>query len=352
METAVQGGGGLINMGLTCYGNAIMQNMRHISKLTWILEEGKYNTLFRADGKPTDERQKVQLVTQAFAKVVQFLWKCKKGQSVKPGEFWSNLIPAVRDTQYEQLAQKTFHDAHEFCQFLIETIHKSTIQDVDMRITYEAASSPKDILIQAALSEWKKYFAKEYSPLVHLFYGLFHFKTTCQGCKNVSHRWEPFNSLKAPVNVGEPTVDIIKSLRDDLLHEEVVEEYQCDACGPPRKQAKRSVSIWKLPLALIICAKRFTNESKKISVPAASVSLAPIDFAPFFSEESPEREGMVHYTLRGIVDHHGSMQGGHYTAQCRHLESDKWFMYDDEHVNSVEKPQFGPSTYMLFLERA
>jgi len=46
------------------------------------------------------------------------------------------------------------------------------------------------------------------------------------------------------------------------------------------------------------------------------------------------------------------MQGGHYTAQCRHLESDKWFMYDDEHVNSVEKPQFGPSTYMLFLERA
>jgi ubiquitin C-terminal hydrolase len=352
METVVQGGGGLINMGLTCYGNAIMQNMRHISKLAWILEEGKYNTLFRTDGKPADERQKVQLVTQAFAKVVQFLWKCKKGQSVKPGEFWSNLIPAVRDTQYEQLAQKTFHDAHEFCQFLIETIHKSTIQDVDMRITYEPASSPKDILIQAALSEWKKYFAKEYSPLVHLFYGLFHFKTTCQACKNVSHRWEPFNSLKAPVNVGELTVDIIKSLRDDLLHEEVVEEYQCDACGPPRKQAKRSVSIWKLPLALIICAKRFTNDSKKISVPAAPVSLAPIDFAPFFSEESPEREGMVHYTLRGIVDHHGSMQGGHYTAQCRHLESDKWFMYDDEHVNSVEKPQFGPSTYMLFLERA
>ena len=352
MERASQGGGGLINMGLTCYGNAIMQNMRHISKLAWILEEGKYNTLFVADGKPEDERQKVQLVTRAFAKVTQFLWKCKKGQSVKPGEFWTNLIPAVMDTQYEQLAQKTFHDAHEFCQFLIETIHKSTIQDVDMRITYEPAASPKDILIQAALTEWKKFFAKEYSPLVHLFYGLFHFKTTCQGCANVSHRWEPFNSLKAPIKEGEASVDILQSLRDDLLHEETIDEYQCDKCGPPRKQAKRTVSIWKLPLALVISTKRFTNASKKISVPAAPVSLIPIDFAPFFSEESPEREGMLHYTLRGIVDHHGSMNAGHYTAQCRHVETDQWFIYDDEHVHSIEKPTFGSSTYMLFLERA
>jgi ubiquitin C-terminal hydrolase len=334
MERASQGGGGLINMGLTCYGNAIMQNMRHISKLAWILEEGKYNTLFRQDGKPEDKRQKLQLVTQAFAKVTQFLWKCKKGQSVKPGEFWTNLIPAVMDTQYEQLAQKTFHDAHEFCQFLIETIHTSTI------------------LIQAALTEWKKFFAKEYSPLVHLFYGLFHFKTTCQGCANVSHRWEPFNSLKAPVKDGEASVDILQSLRNDLLHEELIDEYQCDTCGPPRKQAKRTVSIWKLPLALVISTKRFTNASRKISVPAAPVSLIPIDFAPFFSEESPEREGMVHYALRGIVDHHGSMNAGHYTAQCRHVETDQWFIYDDEHVHSIEKPVFGASTYMLFLERA
>jgi ubiquitin C-terminal hydrolase len=328
-----------------------MQNMRHMSKLTWILEEGKYNTLFKA-GPPTEERQKLQLVTQAFAKVVQFLWKCKKGQSVKPGEFWTNVNPAVFDTQYEQLAQKTFHDAHEFCQFLIETIHKSTIQDVDMRITYESATSPKDVLIQSALTEWKKYFANEYSPLVHLFYGLFHYKTTCQGCNNVSHRWEPFNSLKIPVKAGE-TVDLIQALRDDLLHEEIVEEYQCDSCGPPRKQAKRTVSIWKLPPALILCAKRFDNQSKKISVPAAPVSLQPIDFTPFFSEESPERDGAVHYTLRGIVDHHGSgLQGGHYTAQCRHVDTGQWFMYDDEHVHSVEKPMFGASTYMLFLERA
>jgi ubiquitin C-terminal hydrolase len=331
-----------------------MQNIRHSSKLAWILEEGKYNTLFRLDAAPTEERYKAQAVTQSFAKVVQFLWKCKKGQSVKPGEFWTNLVPAVRDTQYEQLAQKTFHDAHEFYQFLIETIHKSTIQEVDMRITYPPATSPRDTLIQQALTEWKKFFVKEYSPLVHLFYGLFHFKTTCQGCKNVSHRWEPFNSLKAPVKQveGEPDFDILSSLRDDLLQEETIEEYQCDSCGPPRKQAKRTVSIWKLPLVLAVSTKRFENTSKKISTPARPVSLIPIDFSPFFSEESPERDGAVHYALRGIVDHHGSgVQSGHYTAQCRHVETGQWFIYDDEHVHSIEKPNFGPSTYMLFLER-
>ena len=43
----LQGGGGLINMGLTCYGNAVIQNLRHLSKLVWIMEDGKYNTLFK-----------------------------------------------------------------------------------------------------------------------------------------------------------------------------------------------------------------------------------------------------------------------------------------------------------------
>ena len=50
-----KGFGGLINMGLTCYGNAVLQNVRHLKKLVWIMEEGKYNTLFQK--KPTERRK-------------------------------------------------------------------------------------------------------------------------------------------------------------------------------------------------------------------------------------------------------------------------------------------------------
>ena len=84
----------------------------------------------------------------------------------------------------------------------------------------------------------------------------------------------------------------------------------------------------------------------------AALPLTPIDFTPYFSAESPERLGEARYTLRGIVDHHGRSGGGHYTAQCQHNGNNKWHTYDDESVHEMPAgPQFGNTTYMMFLER-
>jgi ubiquitin carboxyl-terminal hydrolase 2/21 len=348
MDVSLQGGGGLINMGLTCYGNAVIQNLRHLSKLVWVLEEGKYNTLFKKEAPK--RRELYQSLTQAFAEVVQMLGKCKKGQSVRPGNFWKRIIPAVEDTLYEQFAMKMFHDSHEFYQLVLETIHQSTIQDVDMKIIRPPPTTPQEKLVHGALEAWQKSFVKEYSPFVHMFYGLYHQRTVCQACNNMTHRWEPFNSLKVPTQAGAVSCDVLTSLKDDMLSEEMIDEYVCEACGPPRKPAKKSMSIWKLPSVLVLSLKRFGNDGNKISVPAAPIQ-PTVDFSPYFSEDSPERVAMNHYTLRGIVDHHGSSQGGHYTAQCRHPVSSNWYRYDDEHVEGMPGPEFGDSTYMMFFEK-
>jgi ubiquitin C-terminal hydrolase len=340
-------GGGLINMGLTCYANAVIQNLRHLSKLTWLLEDGRYNTLFKRNA--TSKMELSQNLTKEFAKVVQLLGQCKKGQSVRPGNFWNTLIPAVNDTLYEQFAVKTFHDSHEFYQLILETIHQSTIQDVDIKIVRPMPKTPQDKLIYDALIAWQKTFEKEYSPFIHMFYGMYHQKTVCQTCNTVSHRWEAFNSLKVPITVSSEPCDIMRALKEDLLHEELIDEYDCEKCGSPRRPAKKSTSIWKLPLVIVLSIKRFTNNGQKIRTAVAPISL--VDFTPYFSKESPEREGMVQYTLRGIVDHHGSSRGGHYTAQCRNIVTSGWHRYDDESVYPVEKPEFGESTYMMFLER-
>jgi len=149
---------------------------------------------------------------------------------------------------------------------------------------------------------------------------------------------------------GEPC-DIMKCLGDDLMQEEVIEGYHCEACGPERGPAKKSVSFWKLPLVIVLSLKRFLNNGMKIQKKAAPFPQTPVDFTPYFSENSPERKSTVHYTLRGIVDHHGDARGGHYTAQCRSSTSTNWHLYDDESVRQIPSPEYGNSTYMLFLER-
>jgi ubiquitin C-terminal hydrolase len=341
------GFGGLINMGLTCYGNAVIQNLRHLSKLVWIMEEGKYNTLFKK--KPTERRKKLQDVTSAFAEIVQLIGKCKNGQSVRPGTFWKRVPGAVQDTLYEQLASKMCHDSHEFFLFLFEAVHEATSQDVDMRILRPPPTTPEEKLVHGALKAWQDTFTKEYSPLVHMFYGMFHQKTECQECKNVSHRWEAFNALKVPVPQEGANFNLMDALREDMVAEDI-EEYVCEVCGPPRRAAKKTMSIWRMPLALVITLKRFTNDGKKIHTALAPLP-AIIDFTPYFSKESPEILGETRYTLRGMVDHHGPPSFGHYTAQCRHLGNDKWYTYDDENTRDMSGAYFGRSNYMLFLER-
>ena len=344
-----KGFGGLINMGLTCYGNAILQNMRHLSKLVWIMENGKYNTLFKKE--PSERRAKLQGIASAFAEIVQLIGKCNKGQSVRPSTFWNRVPGAVNDTMYEQLADKRCHDSHEFFLFLFEAIHEATSQEVDMRILRAPAANKDEELVHGALKSWQDSFTREYSPFVHMFYGMFHQKVECQACHTISHRWEPFNALKIPVPTEGP-FNLMDILKDDMLKQECIDEYACDTCGPPRRPAKKSVSIWRLPLVLVLTLKRFGNDGKKIRTPVAPLPEGPIDFSPYFSAESPERLGEVRYAVRGVVDHHGTAEYGHYTAQCRHTGNDKWFLYDDENVGALPGgPQFGESTYMIFAER-
>ena len=356
MSSALEsaGLGGLVNLGLTCYANAMIQVIRHIPRFQWLLENGRYNTLFQKGEGVKPRRALQQKLTTSFAEVVQMLWKCKKGQSVRPAEFWKDVPALVDDTMYEHLARKAPHDSHEFFLFLLESIHEATAQEVDMRITRPPGPSQKDKLIHGALVAWQKEFSKECSPFVDLFFGLSHWQTTCQVCGTISHRWETFNSLKVSVPAGGDVdaADILTMLRKDM-ESETIEGYQCDKCHT-RTTAKRVMSIWSMPKALTLVLKRFTPDGRKIHTRVAP--LPPIvDFTPFYSDASPQKgssKGATHYSLRGIVDHHGGANGGHYTAQCRSEAGNGWYMYDDEGVEPMEGgPSFGGSTYILVLER-
>ena len=41
------------------------------------------------------------------------------------------------------------------------------------------------------------------------------------------------------------------------------------------------------------------------------------------------------YDLYGVINHHGFMMGGHYTAYSKSPEDDKWYKFDDARVTEV-----------------
>lgn len=334
-------------MGMTCYANSVFQATRHCTKIPWIFEEGRYNTLFHK-GVST-KRESQQTLTATFANVVQLLQKCKKGQVVRPADFWGKFGPCVEDTIFEQLQMRICHDAHEFYICLLDILHEALSQETDMRILRPPPVTESDKRKIKALEVWRQQFTKQYSPLVDLFYGLQHIIVKCKGCGNCSHRWETFTSLKANVPTSGEPMSITDMLKEEYKPE-IIADYDCENCRPARQTAEQTTYIWRMPYYLTFVVKRFTHTGGRINTPVAPLPKdETISFSAFFSEESPEKEGNNRYRLHSIVDHHGSAGGGHYTAQCRN--SSEWSLYDDNNVHDLKGPMFGSSTYMLWFER-
>eukprot|EP00730_Choanoeca_flexa_P015594 TRINITY_DN7194_c0_g1_i4.p2 TRINITY_DN7194_c0_g1~~TRINITY_DN7194_c0_g1_i4.p2 ORF type:complete len:127 (+),score=20.12 TRINITY_DN7194_c0_g1_i4:1869-2249(+) len=60
----------------------------------------------------------------------------------------------------------------------------------------------------------------------------------------------------------------------------------------------------------------------------------------------------LRYELCGLVNHSGSLQGGHYTAQCKHACNKQWYEYNDAIVEPIATPSRPSSkVYLAFYLR-
>ena len=57
------------------------------------------------------------------------------------------------------------------------------------------------------------------------------------------------------------------------------------------------------------------------------------------------------YDLYGVVNHFGSLNGGHYTANCRNPDG-QWYNFNDSSVSAIgNKNVVSSSAYLLFYRR-
>ena len=328
------GKGGIVNVGFTCYANAVFQAFRHCAGVEELFTEDNYNRFLKSGCKYNE-------TTKQFANLVENLSKMESSSSIRPNGFWHAFGSVAKGTSFEDLISRQPHDAHEFLMYLLDSLHESLSREITMTITSCTLKTEKQIFHQKSLETWKTSFEKHYSPLVELFFGMFHIQIICP-CGNISNRWETFNTLKGVINkTKNPT--LLECIHGEL-NEEIIEGYVCDGCNK-RTTAIRKTKVWKLPKNLIVVLKRFTYDGQKIHTPLLSFG-EDISLGELFSASSPNKKHS-NYTLRSVIDHHGSSQGGHYTAQAK---QDKWFTYDDQSIHESDL-EMGSSSYILFLEK-
>ena len=168
--------------------------------------------------------------------------------------------------------------------------------------------------------------ARDNSVITDLFCGQLMSKTICTHCSNESLAFDNFWDLA--LSFTKNSRPHLSEMLEQFLKEEMLEDlFYCEKCKVRRKSKKQFV-IWRLPNILVIQLKRFEYTqyrrdkiNKSVTFPVSS-----FDLRQFTKESSKEIYVSVSkfkgdpsvrdskYTLFGIVNHGGSLYGGHYTA--------------------------------------
>jgi ubiquitin C-terminal hydrolase len=154
---------------------------------------------------------------------------------------------------------------------------------------------------------------------------------TCPKCHKHSTSTEAYNTLQVVLPEGSGGQGITRCIEKTFESEKLDENnmWNCTVCGE-MVQATKTSHADRLPDTLIIQLKRFchSNLTKRISKKCNPVYYNKILKFPenLLSERLKASDSSgVYYKLKGVINHVGSIESGHYTATILKSEDDKWY---------------------------
>ncbi|KAI0342806.1 cysteine proteinase [Trametopsis cervina] len=312
-----QGRRGLLNLGQTCFLNAILQSFlaNPLLRNYFLSDKHNHKTCKNKDCTCCE-------MDKLFSEVYS-------GTSAPfgPASFLTTTWRAssASSSSASELSGYAQQDAHEFFIAALNQIHAT------------AKGSTKASCI----------------CIVHTtFDGSLHSEVRCERCGNANGTSDPMLDVSLEIEGkgasagGEET--LLGCLRRYTQPEKLgANDYTCVKCGKTSHASKR-LSIHRLPPVLSFQFKRFEHPTsdkssarkieRRVRFPA---ELNMAEFTTLAQKSQPEGKNpsqfsvpgpssVYEYDLFAVVCHEGSIDNGHYTCFTRH--QDEWYRYDDDKV--------------------
>ena len=136
---------------------------------------------------------------------------------------------------------------------------------------------------------------------------------------------------------------------EELLNNENM--WYCNKCKK-HKKAKKQIKLYKMPKYLIIQLKKFENKvgffnniNEKKKEVFIKYPINNLDLSDFIENEEQKK---YNYDLYAVIQHHGKINEGHYTAICN--INDNWVLYNDSQLFKMDNP-VTDDAYILFYKR-
>ncbi|KAF1962699.1 cysteine proteinase [Byssothecium circinans] len=366
---------GLMNFGVTCYMNSVIQCLSANPTLTSLFLSRRYVQ----DVQEENFKGTEGVLVEAYETLLSNLYKGDTS-AVRPKTFRAACTRS-RSTWGEDRQQ----DAKEFLEFVLDSFHEdlnTTYSKLPLKTLTEAEEQAREQLPRqyAAKIEWNRYQHRDMSLIGNLFAGQHASTLTCTTCGTTSTTYEAFWSISVEIPESG-SCDVRDCLRAYCSTERLGLEdaWRCPRCKTNR-EANKKITITRAPDTLVIHFKRFsasrTQSTRKIHTPIY-FPLQGLDMGPYMEKPlTPEQEAYVlnharepqhqlaalktepamngpfMYNAYAVIRHIGASSGsGHYTALVKDRSKGCWREFNDDRVRDFE-PANLPERERLQNERA
>jgi len=337
---------GLRNLGNTCYMNACLQCLGQCGPLAEYFLQNKHMKDLNRDNISAKGA-----MAETYGKLVNAMWTQDSLQAIRPSKI-KKVMGAVASyfEGYEQ------HDAQELLRCLLDAVHED-VNRIREKVPYEEIVDIDNESVEDTAQRWWSHYEKRNdSHVKDVFAGQLYSLVTCKTCGNQSRAFDPVLDLSVPIASPESGRVGLEECLQKMVEEETLDgdnACYCRKCTSHQPSTRR-LEIFRAPDVLVIHLKRFAQVSplqrKKLQTRVQLPLESTLDISPYchkgLAAECPE------YKLFGMVNHMGSLSGGHYTANARHVRTQVWHNFNDDRVTNIDPGNIDTSSaYLLFLER-
>jgi ubiquitin C-terminal hydrolase len=336
MELSTKGYSGLVNLGNTCFLNSCLQVLSHTYELTKLLN----------NAKRTGSTDQFTIVNE-WNDLRNLMWS--QDVTVAPSKFVLNVQRIAKTKGKDLFTGWSQNDMPEFLLFFIDCIHESQARHVDVTVSGKKDTATDELAL-ACYTMLKESYAREFSEVMELFYGISISEIiSLDGTIRHACKPESFFIMDLPMP-STPNISIYDCL-DLYTQPELLtgDNAWFNEKTGKKEDIQKRISFWNFPKIIVITLKRFSPDGTQKRGDLVTFPMDDLDLAKYVRGYSP---GSYQYELYAVCNHMGNVYRGHYTAFVKNYIGE-WVHYNDNRVERLPSNYtiVSPMAYCLFYRK-
>ena len=343
---------GLNNVGSTCFMNATLQCLLHISELNlYFLNEypNDYNIL-RTKNSSSETMGNISLayynvINEVYLKSIQ----CNNNYYMNNNSFAPNEFKETLGKYNSQFRYYEANDSKDLILYLLQTFHEELNYFGDQPFPVNLLR-PNQLNRADTFNYFNNtYNIQNFSIVSKLFYGTYENIIKCCNCNKMYFSYQKFEFISfSTYNYRNGIFNIYNGFQDNqaIQYLQGNNKYFCPSCKN-LYDGETCCKIITPPSKLIINIDYGKN---KINNVKQLIFDETIDITSFINFNFGKK---IIYQISGVCTHLGSSgPTGHYIAYCRNKQTGMWYNFNDSFVRLCDKNEiYRGSPYLLVYEQ-